>query len=491
MNAADAQPVRLTTVHWLILIIASIGFAFDIYELLMLPLIASSALSELLGVPLGDKSITTWIGNLAWGSAMVGGAIGLVGGWLTDRLGRRRVLTWSILIYATSAFASGFAQSVESLFVLRCLTFAGVCVEFVAAIAWLAELFPNPRQRETILGFTQAFSSLGGLLAAGIYGLIVVNSDRLPAIYGAHAPWRYMLMSGLLPALPLIVIRPFLPESPAWQAKRAAGQLRRPSFAELFAPGLRRTTIVTTILFACCYGAAFGAIQLGPTQILPGLPEMTAARTAQDEAKKQVAGMQAMIDQASADDPAGKAQMVDALKQLRKQVGAKGKPIEAARSRLQTFQEMGGLVGRFVLAVAALIIVSRRSLLQLFLVPGLILLPLVFVYPATRSLPQFEWGLAAVALCTVAQFSFWGNYLPRVFPLHLRGTGESFAANVGGRMIGTSASLITTRLAQVMPGDSQFTKVAYAAAAVGTFVYALALVVSFFLPEPHEKDLAD
>ena len=44
----------------------------------------------------------------------------------------------------------------------------------------------------------------------------------------------------------------------------------------------------------------------------------------------------------------------------------------------------------------------------------------------------------------MAQFSFWGNYLPRVYPTHLRGTGESFAANVGGRMIGTSAALVTT-----------------------------------------------
>ncbi len=40
---------------------------------------------------------------------------------------------------------------------------------------------------------------------------------------------------------------------------------------------------------------------------------------------------------------------------------------------------------------------------------------------------------------TVAQFSFWGNYLPRVYPLHLRGTGESFAANVGGRILGNLA----------------------------------------------------
>ena len=45
-------------------------------------------------------------------------------------------------------------------------TFVGVCVEFVAAVAWLAELFPDPKQRETVLGYTQAFWSLGGILVA-------------------------------------------------------------------------------------------------------------------------------------------------------------------------------------------------------------------------------------------------------------------------------------------------------------------------------------
>jgi hypothetical protein len=47
-----------------------------------------------------------------------------------------------------------------------------------------------------------------------------------------------------------------------------------------------------------------------------------------------------------------------------------------------------------------------------------------------------------MALCgflTVAQFSYFGEYLPKVFPLHLRATGGSFATNVGGRMLGTSA----------------------------------------------------
>ncbi len=86
----------------------------------------------------------------------------------------------------------------------------------------------------------------------------------------AHAAWRYTLMSGLIPAIPLIVIRPFLPESPKWAAKRASGTLRRPSIRELFQPELRRTTLVTTAMFACSYGIAFGAIQQMP-QIVPGI----------------------------------------------------------------------------------------------------------------------------------------------------------------------------------------------------------------------------
>ena len=50
------------------------------------------------------------------------------------------------------------------------------------------------------------------------------------------------------------------------------------------------------------------------------------------------------------------------------------------------------------------------------------------------------------------QHSFWGNYLPRLFPVHLRGTGESFAVGVGGRVIAPFAALATTQLANLMPG---------------------------------------
>ena len=130
----------------------------------------------------------------------------------------------------------------------RCTTFVGVCVEFVAAVAWLAELFPDPKRREAVLGYTQAFSSIGGILVTGAYYLAVHYAESLPAILGGHSPWRYTLISGVIPALPLMLIRPFLPESPAWRQKKEAGTLKRPSLAALFQGDLQRTTIVTTIL---------------------------------------------------------------------------------------------------------------------------------------------------------------------------------------------------------------------------------------------------
>src|SRR5215217_4336365 len=240
LSPAAPAGTGLSRTAWLICIIAAIGFAFDIYELLMLPLIVGPALQELLGVAPGSPEFQTWVGRLFYIPAFAGGIFGLLGGYMTDRFGRRRVLTYSILIYAIGAFASGFATSIQMLLVLRCFVFVGVCVEFVAAVAWLAEIFTEPKTREKVLGYTQAFSSLGGLLVATINSLCVKYALSLPgigafdiAVQNPHAPWRYTLMSGIIPAIPLILIRPFLPESPIWQQKKLAGTLKRPSIAAL------------------------------------------------------------------------------------------------------------------------------------------------------------------------------------------------------------------------------------------------------------------
>jgi MFS family permease len=403
--------------------------------------------------------------------AVLGGVFGLLGGYLTDRLGRRRMLTFSIMLYAVSAFLSGFSTTPGMLLFFRCFTFIGVCLEFVAAIAWLAELFPEPHRRERVLGYTQAFGSAGGFLVALVYGWTVSleQAGQLPAIalpdwlnfFGGKisdpdAAWRYTLMSGLIPAFPLIVIRPFLPESPEWQRKKQAGTLKRPSLVAIFSPELRQTTIVTTLMFACSYGAAFGAIQQMP-RMIPGLPEVRALQTE--------------------DMSPGERRAV----------------VEAKVSSVTKWQEIGGITGRLLLAFLAVRIASRRGLLRVFLIPGLVAIPFTFAYAAVANLDMLYVGMFIVALATIGQFSFWGNYLPRVYPIHLRGTGESCAANIGGRMIGTSFAAITTLLAGMpwIPGDTPPAKLAYTAAIIGTSVFAANLWLSSFLPEPQHDELPE
>src|SRR5947209_4623412 len=93
---------KITTV--LVLTIAAIGFLFDTYELLMFPVIGSDAISELL-YSKGFTSLTAveqagvrdWSGRMLWIAAMCGGAFGLLGGWLIDRMRRNTIVIVSLL----------------------------------------------------------------------------------------------------------------------------------------------------------------------------------------------------------------------------------------------------------------------------------------------------------------------------------------------------------------------------------------------------------
>ncbi|MEO7297160.1 MAG: MFS transporter [Verrucomicrobiota bacterium] len=556
---------RLTRLQWLICTIAAIGFLFDTYELLMTPLVGVPAIAELLQVPPNNPLVTEWMGKMLWMSALCGGVFGLLGGWLIDRFGRKRIMALSIFVYSLSPVAAALSTTLPMFIFFRCTTFIGVCVEFVAAITWLAELFPDPRRKKIVLGTTQAFASLGGILVTAVSVWILKNANSLPAlhlpeIFNAHATWRYTLFTGLLPAIPIALLLPFVPESQIWREKREAGTLKRPSFGELFSPALRRATIVTALLSACAYAAAFGALQLTPLRIAPGLPELAEQRKAlkplQDEAKnlnkqltaampafvqatREIPGLaelaaqraktriamrspKKIIDAPNAGDseksgaktqlaslasrisqldtnltqltvekPEAK-QAIIAREKILKQLGDNreqqeplDRKIKEVGNKMQGFQETGGLVGRILLAILLLAVIPHRALLRIFVVPGLLMLPITYWILYHTSTPAMQWGIFFCGLLVVAQFSYFGEYLPKVFPLHLRGTGGSFATNVGGRMIGTSAAFLTTNLlAPKMNATLTFDQVAMAAGIVGTSVFVLALVLSFFLPEP-------
>ena len=483
----------------LVLVVAAIGFFFDTYELLMFPVIGRDAISELRFhrnyaslTPSERVEVQEWGGRMLWIAALSGGAFGLLGGWLIDRMGRKTIMIASILAYSLSPVAAAFSTELWQLVLFRCTTFIGVCVEMVAAVTWLSELFENKRAREIAIGWTLATASLGGIAVTEAYNFIVEAAKTpgsLPALpfpsghLEENVAWRFTLLTGLIPGAAILLMMPFVPESGVWRRKKQEGTLKRPSFGELFAPKLRRTTLVTTILSACGYAAAFGAIQMTPLNIVPGLPDVAAktseAKRGLDEAEAKVAAAK----QGSKDQQAEAEQHLGAA---RKAQAEAAQAVRARSGNIQRWQELGGLAGRIVLAIF-LLFVPSRALLRLFLVPGVVLLPVTYFRLVHADYFVFATAIFFCGLLTVAQFSFLSELLPRVFPVHLRGTGGSFATNFGGRMIGTMAATLNTEfLSKVFAGTPPM-QVAQAAGVIGGSVYLIALVASFFLPSPQPE----
>jgi hypothetical protein len=190
------------------------------------------------------------------------------------------------------------------------------------------------------------------------------------------------------------------------------------------------------------------------------------------------------------DKPAAKKAVIDREKVLA-QLGANRSKQEAADTVVKTrgkdiqfWQELGGLGGRIALALLLAVAMSRGALLRLFQFPGLVVLPVTYLWLFDQEPELFQWGIFVAGFLTVAQFSYMGEYLPKVFPVHLRGTGGSFATNVGGRMIGTSMAFLTTNLLAPALGGTGPLFVAKAAAIVGFAMFAIGLGLSFLLPEP-------
>ena len=480
--------------RWLVLTVAAIGFLFDTYELLMFPVIGAQALSELLGVAPTDDQVRLWSGRMLWIAALAGGTFGLLGGYMIDRFGRKTVMIGSILVYSVSPVVAAFCSQLWELVLFRCTTFIGVCVELVAAVTWLAELFSDKRQRELAIGWTLAFASLGGILVTEVYNEITAYMRDNPTgvlwlteLGLEPAAWRYTLLTGLVPGALILVLMPFVPESGVWKSRKQAGTLRRPSLGQLFAPDLRKTTVVTTLLSACGYAAAFGALQLTPLQMAPGLP---AIREVQE---KQAAELKAAVARQKAarndDEKRAAAQAVAAAKAPVTQA------INEKRGNLQRWQELGGLTGRVLFAVL-LVFVASRLLIRLFLLPGLILFPVTYLVLYQGDYTVFALAIFFCGLLTVAQFSYVSEYLPKVFPLHLRGTGSAFATNVGGRMLGTMAAIVNTELLAPLflsgeGPEKNPLRVATAAAIIGAVVYGVAFLLSFLLPPPIPEDEAE
>lgn len=151
-------------------------------------------------------------------SALYGTVLGsMLGGWPTDRFGRRATLLWIGILYCVSAVWSGLATGPGSMIAARFIGGLGVGISTVAAPLYIAEIAPAER-RGRLAGMFQ-FNIVFGILVAFL-------SNALLANVGGSA-WRWMLGVEAFPALLYTLLCFGIPESPRWligrQGDRVAG----------------------------------------------------------------------------------------------------------------------------------------------------------------------------------------------------------------------------------------------------------------------------
>jgi sugar porter (SP) family MFS transporter len=158
--------------------------------------------------------------GIAIGSALYGTVLGsLLGGWPTDRFGRRATLLVIGLLYLVGALWSALAPDVASFIAARILGGLGIGISTIAAPLYISEIAP-PRRRGLLAGLFQ-FNIVFGILVAFLSNALL--DDR-----GEQA-WRWMLGVAAVPSLIYVLCCFGLPESPRWLISRRgdlAGGLR-------------------------------------------------------------------------------------------------------------------------------------------------------------------------------------------------------------------------------------------------------------------------
>lgn len=156
------------------------------------------------------KFTNTEIG-LAGAAYIAGAVLGAVFfGWLTDRLGRKKLFTITVLVYLAATAATAFSWNVASFIAFRFLTGMGIGGEYAAINSTIQELIPARMRGWTDLVINGSFW-VGAAL--GALGAIVLLD---PAVIDPEKGWRLAFFIGAVLGLVILILRQWIPESPRW-----------------------------------------------------------------------------------------------------------------------------------------------------------------------------------------------------------------------------------------------------------------------------------
>jgi|SRR5215471_16606762 len=241
----------VTRYGWKALAGSVIGFSMDGFDMLILGFMLPAISADLGLTKTQAGSLVTW--------TMLGAvAGGLIFGSISDRLGRVRVLTWTILLFAVFTGFCAAAQSYHQLLFCRAIAGLGLGGEFGIGMALATEAWP-PSKRARASSYVMVGWHVGVLLAA------FVTPALLPVI-----GWRGMFLIGILPAIVAFVVRRALHEPEIFVRKHAADTAS--SFRALVKDAhTSRATIGIAVLCSVQNFAYYGLMVWLPTYLANSL----------------------------------------------------------------------------------------------------------------------------------------------------------------------------------------------------------------------------
>lgn len=390
----------ITRYQWLVLLIASLGWIFDVFEGQIFVASMNEALNSLASdVSRSDRILYN---NIAFVAFLLGGALGgVVFGALSDKIGRTKTMIITILVYSLFTCITAFAQNWWQMTIMRFLVAMGVGGEWAVASAMVAEVFPA-RARSRMAAIFHGSSVFGTYLAI-LVGAVVVGNESL----GANG-WRWGFAIGAVPALLTLWIRVSLREPEQWvkAQKRAETDVTQATgrILDLFDSRYVRGTIVGLTLSSVGLATFWGIHIYGKNFLL-------------NNAQQRILALENV-------SPDAETEVVDAA-------------LAKHRSEIKN-QEMlgmfltttGGGVG--LLAFGPICEwMGRRGAFALYHLGGFAIALSMFMFLTDASDQVYYVMLPIFGFLTLGMHAGYAVYFPELYPTRLRGTGGGFCFNMG------------------------------------------------------------
>jgi MFS family permease len=415
----------ITRYQWVVLIIASLGWIFDVFEGQIFVASMNEAMPSL--EPTAIEGDIARYNNIALGAFLLGGALGgIVFGLISDRIGRTKTMSITILFYSVFTCVSALSQTWWHMAIFRFLVAMGVGGEWAIASAMVYEVFPR-RARAHVGGIFHASSVFGTYLAVAV-GYFVIGSDAIQTWANSldiewfdpqTIPWRLGFAIGVVPALLIIWIRLSLKEPENWQRARAEAITRNGkkmgSLTELFSSEFSRKTFVGVSLAAIGLATFWGA-HIYAKNVLKdsAINEMVEARIAVDpnDIQDSLIGVTTDIkDSIREDILANSVSTIKGWEMFGMLITATGGGIG-----LIAFGPLCNQIGRI-------------KTFMFFHLGGFISAMILFNVPMSTTL--LYTALPIFGFLTLGMHAGYAIYFPELFPTRIRATGTGFCFNAG------------------------------------------------------------